>query len=221
MSLASERKEQRQKLAGKPLKEKIKYFFYYEGLKVAFFSFIGVLVIWFAVTMITKKDPVLTITFLNATNSYDAEQFTTDFITEAGFNPKKETIQLDVSSYIDFQVQDDSSVVSQQRLTAQVVYGTLDCVVANEELVHYLYASNYLRDLRQILSEEEIKKYEACFYYMEAEDKTQIPIAVALDESVRMDDYHFYQNQELFFTFIESAKDYENSVKMLEFLTTD
>ncbi len=168
MAMRDEVKEQQQKLKGKTFREKLGYFWDYYKIH----TIVGLFVIFtagiFIKDMISSKDTAFSAVILNSYGFETQESFQEDFAAYAGIDTDDYHCMIDTSSTFSLTSMTQLDFAFSQRIAAQVQTNALDAFVSDPSVFqHYAEAMMFL-DLREVLSEQEYKKYEPYFYYIDA-----------------------------------------------------
>lgn len=167
MPVMDEFKEERAAMKNGTLKQKLTYFFdYYKwhvicGLIAVIF--VGVLVR----QLVTQKDTAFYAVLLNgASRIYPAESGHRDAFAEyAGIDTDEFDVVYDTSIQIGTGTGDDYQ--SAQTLMIHITAADLDVMVSDlNSLRHYAYLGDF-RDLRDILTQDQLNRYESSFYYID------------------------------------------------------
>lgn len=167
MPVMDEFKEERAAMKNGTLKQKLTYFFdYYKwhvicGLIAVIF--VGVLVR----QLVTQKDTAFYAVLLNGVSRiYPAESGHRDAFAEyAGIDTDEFDVVYDTSIQIGTGTGDDYQ--SAQTLMIHITAADLDVMVSDlNSLRHYAYLGDF-RDLRDILTQDQLNRYESSFYYID------------------------------------------------------
>lgn len=167
MALRDEVKEQQNKLKGKTFKEKLNYFWDYYKIHTIAFLFAVLVISVFVKDIVTSKDNAFSAVILNSYGHTSQEDFQADFAAYAGIDTDTYSCLIDTSATYSVDSMSQYDVAFAQRIAAQVQTGDLDAFVGDVQAFGH-YADGYLfQDLREALTEEEYKKYEPYFYYID------------------------------------------------------
>lgn len=164
MPVMDEFKEERALMKEKPLKDRLSYFWYYYKIHVIF----GVIALGFLggyiYTLVTAKDTAFCAILINCSN----DEYTVDPYLEAlsqylGLNPKKEAVVLDTT--IDIVADGTVDYESTERLGVKIMAKEMDVMVADENTFNRYAQTDIFLDLRDVLSEEQLARYQDSFYY--------------------------------------------------------
>lgn len=176
MAIQDEIRHQRQRLRGRGVKAYISYYLtYYLWTTIAVICVVvGLLVV--LVTMLSRKEQVLGVMFLNAstmsvgTNEYGA-RLEEGFAAYAGIDTGRQEAVIDTSCYqTPGLVADSYDMSTSEKVAVQAAAGMLDCVVADASNFYYYTCSMAFEDLRDVLSEETLTRYEDEIYYVDMAD---------------------------------------------------
>lgn len=140
---------------------------------IAVLGFIGNL----AYTKLTAKDIILSGTLLNQYNilgDEPTEKMVDTFMAEQGFDTATQKVELNTS--LRYSNNGDSSLndATIQGLLAQCSGGTMDFVTGDMEAMTIFAYGDYFYDLYEVLSAEEIERYEPYFLYIDRDYQRQV-----------------------------------------------
>lgn len=173
MAVMDEFKEEREALKHGSPKQKLQYFSYYYKWHVI----VSVAVIVLAVSLIyeiaTKKEEAFYSIFLNCSELETATEYNQGFLDYVGIDTEKYDALFDSSLFISTMSMDETTMASQQKLMVYIAASQIDVIAGGTEVFEqYAYNENFY-DLRELLSEEQIAKYEPYFYYIDQTVATQ------------------------------------------------
>lgn len=166
MALMDEFKKERAALKNAPLKEKISYFLdYYKWHAVCCLAVLA-LIIAFIVTITTNKQTVLYAVFLNSNATNDmAREMGEEFMVFSNIDQDEYEPVIDAS----LSASEDPTALGThatfQKLSTYVAGSQLDVLAGNISGLNTCIYAGYLSDLRKVLTEEQLKKYEPYFLY--------------------------------------------------------
>ena len=174
MAVMDEFRKEREAIKKAPFKEKRKYFWdYYKWYCIwGLVILIGLGSLIY--DMATNKDTSLYVLFLNSMDATDdyGETFIHDFMETAGMNPKKETVLIDNSLYVDLgysenMAQNENTLTAVQKISLFLATGDMDIMTTDSAIFDH-YAYKYIfHDLREFLPEGVFEKYEPYMYYID------------------------------------------------------
>lgn len=182
MALMDEFKEEREKIKNGTLKEKASYFWEY----YKWYVIVPLIVIVFLGTTIYQKvtapeiilNGVLLNTY-NANSEEPSQKVIDDFSELQKIDTKEYEVTLNTSmTYNTSDTSGTANYESVQALMAWVAAGSVDFMSADHAAMTDLAYKGYFVDLREILSNEEIQKYEPYFLYIDT------AASKALDEAI-------------------------------------
>ena len=167
MPFMDEFKEERAALKNGTFKEKLSYFWYYYKWHVIGTIVAIVAIISLIHTYATRKDTALYTVILNGGSNVTAEEYALETAEALGVDTTDYEMLFDTTMYIDFQHMDDATIASSQKMMVYIAAAELDVIVSDTaSLEHYSYTDTFA-DLREILSPEQLSKYEPYFYYID------------------------------------------------------
>ncbi|MCL2254536.1 MAG: hypothetical protein FWC09_08845 [Lachnospiraceae bacterium] len=185
-SVASEiRAEQKAALKGMPFKKKFAYFWEYYRYHVIV-TVISLFVIISAVnSMVNRKDYSLYAMMINS-YMYMSDEIAEEFNIFADIDTNYYTY-IDTDTTVDLDSFSQYEMATSQKIAAVVMAGDLDLIVSDGR-VFLSYAENsFFGDLREILSEAELKKYEDKLFYIDMDVVNKRANPDSLDELMEMD----------------------------------
>lgn len=170
MPVMDEFKEEREKIKNGSLQDKAKYFWcYYKYHTIAALCAIG-LIILLIHDMVTQKDSAFFAALLNCV-SLGGEDVTTPFIEDfteyAGIDLNEYQVTVDSTMDLSTDAANELATSSSQRLLVYTSAGELDVIVGGEDVFPTQANQGMFYDLREILTEEQIARYESLFYYVD------------------------------------------------------
>lgn len=185
-SVNDEIREQQSKLKGKPLSEKIKYFWDYYKIHTLAAIVLVIIAANLIYTIATQKDSVLDVALVNTflKEEYDSEELAADFALYAGIDTNKYEISIDPDLFVDYEGTDQYSYANLQKLTAMAAAGTLDVMLANDDYIDHNLNAGIFTDLHDFFTDEELARYEDRLIYREIQEYDEaIPIGIDVRDS--------------------------------------
>lgn len=168
MPVMDEFREERQSIKDGTPKQKYQYFkdYYRTPLIIAILCiiFIGSLLYQF----FTKKDYAFYGILLNSSAYNENEWFLEDFADYAGISTEEYNLMLDSSAGFKSSYTDEETMFTIQKVSTYTGAGDLDILMGAGDAFSYYSNSPMLQDLREVLTEEQIAKYEPYFYYIDS-----------------------------------------------------
>lgn len=165
-NISEEIREQRKKFREMSPKKKFEYF--WEYYKIPTFAIIGVIILVasLARSMIeNSKDTVLYAAFINASPAPDYEAMQRSFADRLGVSLDEVFVTIDSSFQLSSELTSTSDLAGTQKLMAMSAANQLDILAADVETAKYLAGNGYYTDLRTILPEDLLQKYEPYLVY--------------------------------------------------------
>lgn len=176
MAVMDEFKEEREAMKHGTPKEKISYFVYYYKWHVLIAIAAIAMIVSFTVQIVSRTDNAIYVCMLNTLEkSFDgtgldtaaSDEFGAMFAEYAGIDTNQYKIYLDTSMKINYDLSDQDSMYSAQKYMTYLAAADMDVIVTDEDsLEQYSYQEDFY-DLREILTPEQIEKYEPYFYYID------------------------------------------------------
>lgn len=183
MPLMDEFKEEREKIKDASPEKKWKYFKDYYLKYVIAGGIILLVLIIFVVDMLTKKENMMTVMFVNfadqgTTTSNIEMPFTNEYLE----NPKRQEITVETNIFIpsgkSARTEVNYTYEDQQRFSMLLMAGEIDLMVSDEDFIMDLAAQEYVLTLDRVFTEDELKPYtDRIVYYNNA------PIAIRMDDN--------------------------------------
>lgn len=250
MPVMDEFKEEREALRHGTPKEKFQYFLdYYK-----WYVIVGVLILIFVGSFVyqyvTRKERAIFVAMVNtyATDTAD-EEYPQKFAAYAGIDTDAYDILFDSSMYLDttdLAAVDETTMATTQKLMVYIAAKEIDVLTADESTINSYAYNGVFYDLRTILTEEQIEKYEPYFYYMDqavadareeadvSEDayvsvpdypaprnpeamEEPVPVGIYLDEAKGVKEYYYFA-EDTILGIPANTEHLENAVKYLDFI---
>lgn len=169
MALMDEFREERERLKHGTLKDKLKYFWYYYKFHTIVTLVCLIALAVFIHDAVTKKDYVFNAAFVNAGSLTETDEFTPLTAQALQIDTDQYALHIDNSIFIDKNdPNSEATYYSIQKLSVLLMTYDVDATVMHSDTHRsYAYTMAY-SDLREILSPEQLQKYEPYFYYMDA-----------------------------------------------------
>ncbi len=199
MPVMDEFKESRQALKKKSFKEKIQYFWYYYKTQTLVTLFLVVLATATIIDIVNQKDNAFFALLLNSSviDEEKADSLAQDYMAYAEIDTDKYNVALDTSINFTATAEDiltgmgAMNASASERLLVYTASGETDVIMASSPIFLNQAFQGMFHDLRDILSEEQIAKYEPYFYYIDqvyvdalTEAQNSLSYGEQLDESL-------------------------------------
>ena len=159
-------REQQRKTRDMTGKGKLEYFWEYYKVH----TIVGILVIVMAVTLIhdivTAKDYIFSGILMNSFQ-LAAEPLENAFAQYAGIDQDEYECFIDTSAALSLTTYDQYNMATVQKLMAQMQTGDLDVLVFDAEIFNNYSLNEMFKDLRTVMSKEELAEYEDRLYYID------------------------------------------------------
>lgn len=171
MSIRDEIREQRMSLKGKGVKAHVSWFWSYYKWPVAIIILSLILVISVVYSIVTRKPEAANVIMLNVegqSSLLNTDPIVEDIADKADVDLDEYSISLDMSGHLTPGGATDSAEIGQQeRIVTYISAKNLDVLACDAyNFVSYANIGAFV-DLRTVLSDEEIEKYEPYFYYVD------------------------------------------------------
>lgn len=249
MPLMDEFQKERELIKNADFKTKVKYFWdYYK-----WHSLIVVIAIVFVITLIynimTRKEDALFAAMLNCTvlDDYQAFVFEEDYKKYIDLDTKKYDIQIETTLDFNQSAVHEVNMSASQRLFVYISTGELDVILGGSDIFPQQANQGIFCDLREILSAEQLEKYEPYFYYVDQtivdewyeisstydleaeypdmpeptkpeEMDNPIPVGLFVTDSTRFDNLYYFGEGYCAIGVMVNAPHPENSVKFIDYL---
>lgn len=168
MAVMDEFREEREALKNASLKKKWEYFVDYYKWHVVIVATVLVFVISMGYNILTAKENALFGYFLNTYADEDQKEiWLNEFGTAAGIDLKEYDFMLDTSLQYTKGGMDQNSYMTVQKVMVTMAAAEVDFLAGDEDSFEYYADSDTFFDLREIYTEEELKKFENKIYYVD------------------------------------------------------
>lgn len=182
MPLMDEFREEREAIKHGTPKQKYQYFkdYYRTPTIIAVLSaiFIGILVYQF----VTKKDLMFYAVMLNCAPYDENEWFLEEYASRAEIDLDSYDVTLDTGAFfkLNASAADEDSYITRQKLETYAGAGKLDVMVGAGDEFAYFANSILFKDLREVLTAEQLERYEPYLYYV---DRALMDAAAGVNET--------------------------------------
>lgn len=220
-SLQDEIRVSRSGVSNLPFRKKLEY--YWDYYKYHFFIIL-ILALFFGNFLngiLTKKETVLSIAYINAFPNVEDEIFIEDFEIYLNLNQEKQEVLLDSGYYIDDQSVSYYATTYHQKFSTRCMSGLLDVVVADETNFMNYGKQGFFTDLRQVFTAEQLEHYSEHLLYLdssEADATSPIPIGIKVSHFPKMTATASYPGSTAYFGIISGSSHIENARNYFYFL---
>ncbi len=246
MAVMDEFKEERERMKTQPFKKRLAHFWEYEKIPVIATACVLFMVCSLIYTWVTNKDTALMAAFIDCyADEEKKDAYKAELSELLGIDTDKEQVLLDTSYMISSA--EDLSANSTEILGVRVAAHEID-VFLTEETMFGMYADDAIfKDLREILSEEQLAYYADSFFYVDqtmidavysgedyAEDafaanidhsnpdsfENPIPVGVYVNTTEEFDDiFHFISGDKIVFGICFYSEHDAHALKFLDDMT--
>ena len=169
MAMRDEIREQKKLLKGKGAKAYLQWFKDYQLLPTVIIVFAAVMVIYLVVTMVTAKDSVFGVMFINASVADDqSDILEEDFMAYAGIDESRYEVYMDLSeSHSISESETTMDMYSTQAIFTRLAAGQIDVVAADPYMFAQYAGYGYFVELTEVLDEETLSEFDGLLYYVE------------------------------------------------------
>lgn len=248
MPVMDEFREEREALKNSSFKKKWEYFLDYYKWYVIGGALIIFFLVWLIRDMVNSKDWIFYGTFINS-HAYEetSEAFINDFIELAELDTENYAVAIDDTLSISTNSYDEISMNSVQKLMIYIAASDVDFVAADETTFNKYATEETFFDLRTVLSEEQLAKYEQYFYYVdmaEVERKNEassngdfdtytdreydhadpstmespIPVGIYINNSEKLKEAYIFTEEKVAFGIPSNTKHLETSLLFLDYI---
>ena len=218
-SVNDEIREQHKYMKDKPFKEKFEYYAGYYWKHVLIIAAVVIFVTNFLYTVITAKDEVLCVLFVNTfvNEDIDLAAYTQEFADIAGIDTEECQISLQTDIWINYDNDtiDEISSANLQKLLVMNSAGAIDAMVIDDSYLEENGPKGVLGDLRDFLPADILEKYEDRLIYVDVleDDKGEYPAAIDVSDAKLM----AYDDLSAYFCCVQTVPHQENMIKFLEY----
>lgn len=246
MPVMDEFREEREAIKHGTPKQKYQYFkdYYRTPLIIILLAaaFVGILIYHY----VTHKDSAFYAVMLNCAPYEQNEWMKDEYADYAGIDQERFDVTFDTGFYYKCNSTDEDSYVTIQKLDTYAGAGHLDVMLgAGDEFAHFAN-SILFSDLREILTPEQLQKYEPYFYYIDAaqidltstvptdpgdyadpkkpEDmEDPMPVGVYVESNEKLNTAYYFRNADngIALGIYSNSSHADNAVALIEYLLTD
>lgn len=222
MAVNDEIREQRQKLKGKGIRAKAEYFWeYYKWHTIAVLVTAIFLSILIKDVIANKQQPYLYGLFVNASATFDTDAVIPDLASYTEVKTSKHPIILESNLTYNKELSDTTiDMYTPPKIMALSESGDVDFMVCDLDAMEYYAGPAYFEDIRNVLTDEQISKYEDDFYYYEYDDLGSIPVGIKITDAPLFSKTTAYEGDVYFAVFYTSERK-QNAISFLNFSYSD
>lgn len=167
-----ETKSQGAKMKGRPIKEKLEYFWEYYKIHTLTAAVIITLAVSLIHAWVTAKDPALSVVLINSmteTVEGTMERWNSDLTEKIEFDPKEYEVTIDATVMLGAaSATANQEYASSQKLAALIGSASVDVMIADSSVFEQYSQNEVLCDLRELYSQDELGSLEGRIYYTDA-----------------------------------------------------
>lgn len=167
MAVMDEFREEREAIKNGTRQQKYQYFkdYYRTPLLIALVACI--IIGAFIFQVLTNKEQAFLGVFLNCSPNADNQWFKEEFAEQAKISLDEYDVMFDTSAGFNLNFFDEQSQTTVQKVSTYFSVGDLDVLLGTGQEFAYYSTGGTFADLRKVLTDEQIKKYEPYFYYID------------------------------------------------------
>ena len=218
-SVNDEIREQRQKLKGKPFKEKWAYFWEYYRFPTLIILAVLIMGGDILYTILSQKDSAIEVALVNTYLPQDADEelLSDDFLQYAGIDSKKMQAAFYTNMTIDYEQISEMGMTNAQKLMAMVAANTLDIIISDDSYLEQGIDGQMFLDLRTVFPADLLEQYADKLRYADIpEDGVEEEVPVAID--VREAPFLFEGHRSAWFSVIVNTKRPETCVTFFRYM---
>lgn len=166
MPVMDEFRKEREALKHGTPKEKFSYFMDYYKWHVIITVCVIIVAAVFIKQILERRDTVFYVAMINGVDTFE-ESDPDPFVQYSGIDTGKSAVIYDTSMFIDFNSLDQISIDSAQKFVVYLSAAEMDVVISGGDIIRKYAHNETFYDLREFLTEEQIREYEPYFYYMD------------------------------------------------------
>ncbi|MDD6201573.1 MAG: extracellular solute-binding protein [Lachnospiraceae bacterium] len=223
-SIRDEIKEQQQKMMQENgIRGRISYFFFYYKVHLIIALILIAVVITTVFNILTQKDVVLQVAFVNGFPNQSSEEFMGNFEKSISLDTKHQETFMDDSFYIASEnpsVYDDQN---NQKFLIMAGANQIDVCVADNTYFESIANAGYFTDLSTILTAEQLARYKDNLYYFDSPNDDydgEVIAGIRVSDAAKIVSTKSFPNTDAYFGIIINSSNIENAVAFLEYLET-
>lgn len=186
MPVIDDVRDSRSHVKGKGFKYAFKYYKDYYLVPTIIALVVGLVLFSIIRSVVTAKDVVFSVAMINATMSPDSDAFG----ERLGLDLKEYETQFDTGFTMNLsESTSQTTYVNAQKIMAMVAASSLDALLGDPAVVEHYFAQEFLADLRTILPEETLERFEdKTIWYTPVDEETgeegePFPIAIDIGDA--------------------------------------
>lgn len=167
MAVWDDIKKQHKKVRKKGFKAMASYFWDYYKVPTAVIIIIALFSFYLIRDMASNLPYGFYAMMINSTMHPDGEVIGEDFAGYAGIDTSSYNVLIDTNQTLSTSSYNTYDVSTQERIMAITAAGDLDVMIADQSVFEQYARNSYMTDLRDLMSEDELKKYDGYIYYVD------------------------------------------------------
>lgn len=167
MAVWDDIKKQHKKVRKKGFKAMASYFWDYYKVPTAVIIVIALFSFYLIRDMASNLPYGFYAMMVNSTMHPDGEVIGEDFAGYAGIDTSSYNVLIDTNQTLSTSSYNTYDVSTQERIMAITAAGDLDVMIADQSVFEQYARNSYMTDLRDLMSEDELKKYDGYIYYVD------------------------------------------------------
>jgi hypothetical protein len=167
MAVLDDIKKQHKKVRKKGFKAMVSYFWDYYKVPTAVIIVIALFSFYLIRDMASNLPYGFYAMMINSTMHPDGEVIGEDFAGYAGIDTSSYNVLIDTNQTLSTSSYNTYDVSTQERIMAITAAGDLDVMIADQSVFEQYARNSYMTDLRDLMSEDELKKYDGYIYYVD------------------------------------------------------
>ncbi len=220
-SLHDEIRLQQQKLKEETFSNRMKYYWHYYKVHAIVIICLALMFGSILHSIITQKETVLSIAYINAFPNVDDETLAREFEDFLKINTKKQQVVLDSTYYIDDDSSSPYAATYRQKFSTHAMAGELDVVLADAENFDFYGGQGFFQNLESILPANLLKQYENDLYYVDivTEDSTsRVAVGIKINEAAKLSLTESYPNTDAYLGIMAGSDHVDNALRYLYYL---
>lgn len=201
-------------------KKKLEYIWdYYKWYFVFAACFITIAVITVPTIIYNQKEVALYAVFLNSNiPSQDETTLMDDYVENKQIEMDNKRLVLDTSMHINRANPSEVASHSSQKMLALFASKSMDVVIEDEENVKFYAKENTYVDLRDVITEEQLSRYEPLFYTAKSGDEGETGVfAVNVTDSPVLQSDNVFDDP-VYFSITVHSQQVDNALRFLDYL---
>ena len=169
MALSDEdiKKSRQEALKNAGFKGKIAYFWEYYKIHLLVGIFCAIFFGALIHDIVTNKDYGFYAIMVNCYQTVEEEDVESEFGTLADIDTNTYQVLIDLTTSLNLNTFDQYTIANSEKIMAITASGDLDIITSDADTFNYFARSSMFYDLRDIMTEEELSRYEGHIYYID------------------------------------------------------